>query len=242
MSAFGSSTRDVAEDPHFVRIAAVLTGLGALGVIATSACYAIAGPQAALPGGAVAVETARAASMQAAGWMRAASLFGMPSDVLFTVGGLMLAATRRGAGAGVAIAGWLALAIAGVLFTIVDSMVGFVLLPMAALVNGEAAYVGVRALFDVLFAIGAWTVGAGALAIAWSAHWPEYRSRTALWLVRASGVIGVVANSAYLLGLPGARLIGPGVALGAVALLTLAIAVFRSSRGVAPSGARQAAA
>jgi hypothetical protein len=242
MSSVATANHATADDPQFTRIAAVLTGIGALGVIAVSACYAVAGPEAALPGGATSVDAARAATHAAAGWMRAASLFGMPSDVLFTVGGLMLAATRRGEGAGLAIAGWLALAIAGVLFTIVDAMVGFVLPPVAALANGEAAYAGVRTLFDVLFAVGGWAVGIGAIAVAWSAHWPEYRWRSVLWLLRASGVIGIVANAAYFLGLPGTVLIGPGVALASVALLALAVAVHASTRGSTPSVARSAAA
>ena len=219
-----------ADDPRFGRIAAALIGAGALGVIATSAFYALAGPPAALPGGAASIEEARAATVTAAGWMRMAGLVGMPSDVLLAVGGLMMVAMKRGEGAGVAIAGWLAMAIAGVLFIIVDAMVALVLPPAALLAHGEAAYAGLRALFDVLFAIGAWTTGAGALAAAWSAHWPEYRWRVVLWLMRSAGVVGVLANTAYLLGLPGSGLIGPGVALVAVALLALSGAVYSNSR------------
>jgi hypothetical protein len=48
--------------------------------------------------------------------------------------------------------------------------------------------------------------------------------------MRSAGVIGVLANTAYLLGLPGSRLIGPGVALVAVALLALSVAVYSNSR------------
>jgi hypothetical protein len=230
MNTIAAGVHDPANDPHVVRIAALLTGIGALGVIATSACYAVAGPEAALPGSTASAEAARAATTAAAGWMRAASLFGMPSDVVFTVGGLMLAATRRGTGAGLAIAGWLALAIAGVLFTIVDAMVGFVLPPLAALAGGEAGYVAVRTLFDVLFAIGGWTVGVGAIAVAWSSHWPEYRWRSVLWLMRAAGVIGIAANTSYFFGVPAAALIGPGVALASVALLALAACAYANTQ------------
>jgi hypothetical protein len=219
-----------ADDPNFGRIAAALVGAGALGLIATSTFYALAGPEAALPGGAHSIEAARSATAAAAGWMRAAGLVGMPSDVLLVVGGVMIAVLKRGEGAGLAIAGWLAMAIAGALFIIVDAMVAFVLPPAALFANGEAAYAGLRALFEVLFAIGAWTTGAGALAAAWSAHWPEYRWRVVLWLMRAAGVLGVLANTAYLLGLPGAPLIGPGIALLAVALLVLSLSLHLSAR------------
>jgi hypothetical protein len=133
------------------------------------------------------------------------------------------------------------MAIAGALFIIVDAMVAFVLPPAALLAQGDAAYLGLRALFDVLFAIGAWTVNIGALAAAWSPRWPEFRWRAALWLMRAAGAIGVVANTAYFLDLPGARLIGPGVALSAVALLVLALAVHANAKR-ANDGARLIAA
>jgi hypothetical protein len=223
-----SDVRHAALDPHFDRVAATLLGAGALGLVATSVCYALAGPAAALPGGASSVDAARAATAEAAGWMRAAGLIGMPSDVLLAVGGLMLAMTRRGDGAGVAIAGWLAMAIAGALFIVVDAMVALVLPPAAQTI--DAGYAGVRALFDALFTIGAWTTGVGALAASWSARWPEFRWRAVLWVMRAAGVVGVLASSAHLLGLPGARLIGPGIALVALALLALATALYAGSR------------
>lgn len=226
-------------DPRFERIAASLLAVGALGVIATSVCYAVAGPQAALPGGMASVDAARTATAAATDWMRAAGLFGMPSDLLLAVGGLMWASTKRHDG--LAFAGWLAMAIAGALFIVVDAMVGFVL--PAAAAHGDAAYVGSRALFDVLFAIGGWSVGLGALAAAWQAQAPEYRWRAALWLMRGSGAICLLANSAWLLGLPGAPLIGPGIALFALALFVLALSLLglRSLRPVVPSSARPSA-
>jgi hypothetical protein len=227
MSPASFHRHDVAGDPFFGRVAAVLLGAGALGVIATSALYALAGPAAALPGGALDASAARAASAASAGWMRAAGLVGMPSDVLLAVGGLMLAAMKQGRGAGVAVAGWLAMAIAGALFIVVDAMVAFVLPALALLQGGEAGYAASRALFDVLFAIGAWTTGAGALAAAWSPRWPEFRRRAVLWLMRAAALVGLAANTGWLLGLPVAPLIGPGIALVAVALLGVAVVLWQ---------------
>lgn len=216
-------------DASIERLAAVLFGLGALGVIATSAFYAASGPEAALPGGASSVDVARAATAVAAARMRAAGLCGMPSDVLLAVGALLFAATRRGCGAAGAIAGWLAMAISGVLFIVVDAMVSFVLPTAALFAGGAAAYAVARSLFDVLFAIGTWTFGLGALAAAWSGDRPEVRRPAVRWVMRAAGVIGLATGSAYMLGLPGARLLGPGVALGAVALLLLAAGVYRDA-------------
>jgi hypothetical protein len=215
-----------ADDPHFSRVTAVLLGIGALGVVATSVCYALAGPEAALPGGASSVAAARAATATAAGWMRAAGLIGMPSDVLLAVGGVMMALSKRGEDAGLAIAGWLAMAMAGALFIVVDAMVALVLPPAALAVGAtDAGYLGLRALFDALFTIGAWATGAGALAAAWSPRWPELRWRGVLWAMRTAGALGLLANTAHLLGLPGAPLIGPGIALVALALLALSVAV-----------------
>ncbi len=211
-------------DPH-ARLGAFLLGAGALGLVATCISYVLAGPEAALPGGASSTAAAIAATPLAAGWMRAAGLFGMPSDVLLALGALLLAshANRRGAAPRV-LAGWLALAIASVLFIVVDAMVALVLPLAAAQPAGEAAYAGLRALFDVLFTFGAWTAGGGALALAWRNdgvlfYWPAVG-----WGMRGAGVIGLLASSAHLLGLPGAALIGPGIALLALASLGAAIA------------------
>lgn len=229
---------DVAGDPHFGRIAALLLGVGAVGLIATSAFYVLAGPAAALPGGAPDPLAARSASAASAGWMRAAGLAGMPSDVLLAVAALMVAAMKRGRGAGLAVAGWLAMAIAGALFIVVDAMVAFVLPAMALHPGGEPGYAASRALFDVLFAIGAWVVGAGALAAAWSARWPEFRWRAARWLLRAAAAVGLLGSTAWLLGLPGAPLIGPGIALTAVALLVLSAALYTDRADRAGSWSR----
>ena len=152
--------------------------------------------------------------------MRAAGLFGMPSDVLLALGAFLLASREFGRQRPLALAGWIALAIASVLFIVVDAMVAMVL-PLA--VAEPASYPAVRMLFDVLFAIGAWTAGGGALAVAWQAdsllRWPA-----AAWGMRAAGAIGLAASSAHLLGIVGAQLIGPGIAVLALSALAVSIA------------------
>jgi hypothetical protein len=234
MTALAPSATSVADDPQFGRVAATLIGLGAIGVVATSVLYAVAGPEAALPGGATSVDGARSATAAAAAWMRAAGRIGMPSDVLCAVGALMFAASKRGRSAGWAIAGWTAMAISALVFIVVDAMVSLVLPPAASITGGASSYAGLRALFDALFAIGAWTFAAGALAAAASARWPEFRWPMVLWSMRAAGALGVVASAAFLLGWPGSQLIGPGVALAAVSLTALAVAAFSSAPGESP--------
>lgn len=212
-------------DPRFVHTAAWLVGAGAAGIALTSFCYVMAGPMAALPAGGTTVEASRAATASAAHWMLAAGRIGPPGDLLAAVGAVMIAATKRGHGAGLAAAGWLGLALAGALFVIVDAMVGHVLPPMAALPNGEAAYAGMRALFDALFAVGTWAAGAGALASSWQPNWPEYRWKTVLWMMRAAGVACLAGSTAWLLRLPGSELMGLGIALSSVALVAAAVAL-----------------
>ena len=216
-------------DSGVARAAAVSLLFGAIGVIATSALYAFAGPEAALPGGATGMEAVRSATAASASYMRAAGSVGMPSDVLLAVGAVMFAALKRGRNAGLSIAGWLAMAVAGALFIVVDAMVGFVLPAAAAQPGGEAAYLAMRSLFDVLFAIGAFTTGVGALAAAWSAQWPEFNRRAVAWAMRGVGLVGVFAGVSYVAGLQGSRLMGPGIALFGVTLAVLASFVMRTS-------------
>lgn len=205
------------------RLGAWLLGAGALGLVATCVLYVLAGPVAALPGGAVTSAAAIAATPASAGWMRAAGLVGMPSDVVLAIGALLLAMHERRR-APLALAGWLALAIAGALFIAVDAMVSMVLPAVAAQAGAEAAYAGMRALFDTLFSIGAWTAGFGALAAAWRHDGVLFRWPAVGWGMRAAGVVALSASSMHLAGGPGAPLIGPGIALLALAALAAAVA------------------
>lgn len=218
-----SAERDTHANPTpDARLGALLLGGGALGLIATCIGYVLAGPEAALPGGASNAALAMAATPVASAWMRVAGLFGMPSDVLLALGALLLATHEFQRRASLAMAGWLALAIASTLFIVVDAMVAMVLPVAAAQAGGDAAYAGLRALFDVLFAIGAWTAGVGALAVAWRRDGTVFRWPAVGWGLRMAGLVGVVASAAHLLGWPGAPLIGPGVAM--LALATLGVA------------------
>ncbi|MEZ5728488.1 MAG: hypothetical protein R3E48_11070 [Burkholderiaceae bacterium] len=211
------------------RLGATLYCLGALGLIVTSAFYALAGPAAALPGGAAAGPPAMAATSAAAGWMRMAGLVGMPSDVLLALGALLIAHHEYRRAAPGALAGWLAMAIAAVVFIVVDAMVATVLPTLALDPASESAYSAMRLLFDTLFVLGALTAGCGAMASAWSKLGIAFRRPLAGWMLRIGGLVCLLASAAQLVGLPGGLLIGPGVALLAVASVgaSLSIAAMR---------------
>ncbi len=220
------------QDLDMTRVALLLLGTGAAGILVTSACYVVAGPVAALPGGTVDFEAARIATAQVGGWMRAAGIAGLPSDALFAVGAAMMGSLRRGPDAGMAVAGWWGMALAGALFVLVDAMVGWVL--PAAAGHGAAAYSAVRALFDALFVIGGWTGGIGALGIAWTCRGPEFHGSGSLrWTTRAGGMLGLLANSAWLLGWPLPQLTGLAIGVGTAAMLALSVRGLRATRGAA---------
>lgn len=210
----------------FARLGARFFALGALGLIATSVFYVLAGPVAALPGGADPVTQALAATPAAAGWMQLAGLTGMPSDILLALGAGLFALHASRRGMPMAFAGWLALAVASVIFVFVDALVAKVLPPVAAQASA-AAYVGLRACFDVLFAFGALTAGGGALAITWRGEGCVCRWLPLGWGVRLAGALCCVPSASFLLGGPGAPLIGPGIALLAIMSLGIAAAYAR---------------
>lgn len=209
--------RHAAETPAATadRFAYGLLLVGALMVLVTCTAYALAGPVAAMPAGAASFDAARAATPAAVGWMLLASWAGMPGDVVLAVAGLMLA-QRRGQPPQVT-AGWYALAIVGLVFLLVDTMVGQVLPPLATGgPEAAAAYAGARTLFDALFHMGTFVGGLSGLALAWA---PGGRPRGWGPLMGLSGMLGVIAGAAGLIGWGLPQATG-----GAVTLLVLALA------------------
>lgn len=233
-------------DRHFspgdgARFGALVYGFGALGLVAVCIFYVLAGPEAALPGGASSNAAAIAATPVAAPWMRMAGLIGMPVDVLLAVGAWLLALREYRRGAICASAGWLGVGVAGLLFVLVDAVVALVLPVAASQSGGEAAYAGLRALFDVLFAIGTWAAGLAALAIAWRTDGALWRWPAAGWAMRAAGVVCLAAGTGHLFAGVGSPLLGPGISLLALASLGAAAAYLRAG-AVGEGGALQSRA
>ncbi|HEV8689125.1 MAG TPA: hypothetical protein VGQ91_02420, partial [Ideonella sp.] len=131
-------------DASHARLAYGLMFAGALAVLVTCLGYVLAGPVASMPGGAPSFEAARAATPAAVPWMLLASGAGIVGDVVLAVAGLMLA-QRPGISA-TGSAGWYGMAVIGLIFLVVDTMVGQVLPRLALGADTAQAYAASRAL------------------------------------------------------------------------------------------------
>lgn len=208
------------------RLGYALLLAGALMVLVTCAAYLLAGPVAAMPAGAASFEAGRVATPAASGWMLLASWMGMPGDIVLAVAGLMLA--QRGGQAAQVSAGWYALAIVGLVFLVVDTMVGQVLPPLASGgVELAAGYAAARTLFEALFHLGTFAGGLSGLALAWS---PSGRPRGWGPLMGLAGMLGVIAGAAGLLGWGLPHATGAAVTLLVVALAGWGWVGWRASR------------
>ena len=217
-----------------------LFGLGALGLILTCVCYVLAGPVAALPGGASNLADAIQATQANIRWMRAAGLSGMVFDVFLTVGAALLAAAEFRRGIAPAMAGWLAVAVACALFILIDAIVALAL-PAAAQRGAEVAYPALRALFDGLFAIGAAAAGGGALAATWAGSLLDGRALPR-WMMRLAGLIALGGGAAHFLGFPAPQPMGLGITLLAVGGVITALSLGRwGAEEVPPWSGRLAA-
>ena len=79
----------------------------------------------------------------------------------------------------------------------------------------------------VLFNIGGWTLGLSALLAALAPPGRALAWRPLRGLMGLAGVLGLAVNTSFLLGGPGAPLIGPAVVLTALALLGAGLALGR---------------
>lgn len=220
-----------------LRIGGAALALGALGVIATSAFYALSPPAAALPAQPLRLAEALHGAVAGATTMGAAGTIGIFADVAMAVGGALIAAAANRRAEALASAGWAAIAVAALLFTFVDATVGFVLSPLAAAENGAAAFLGFKRLFDALFLLATVVFGAGAaLALSNELNTSSLAiGKTLSTIGVAAGLAGLAAALAGFAGLPVEQGVGASVAAGAVvfALIGWRLARTRPPRGEA---------
>jgi hypothetical protein len=161
MTAYALSGSSAATIHSVPRVNALLLALGAAGVVVTSLLYGASPPAAAMPLVPIDLAAATKGAVEGAATMHLAGLFGIFADVLITGSGLVLGANAFARGEEVPALGWFLIAISTVIFAVVDSLVGFVLSPVAA--GAPAAFFAVKSLFDVLFMLGTATFGLGAI-------------------------------------------------------------------------------
>ena len=198
------------------RLGAAAVLVGAAGVVATSILYGLSPPAAAMPLVPLDLGAAASGAVRGAATMHWAGTLGVFSDVLIAGGGMALGADRVLRGEGAAALGWFLIAVSTVLFAVVDSMVGFVLPPLAT-AGASPAFLGAKKLFDALFALGTATFGAGAcLAAAGERRLPRLLALAAF----GAGLAALVGGGGVILGANLTPLIGVGL-LGGSSLFVL---------------------
>ena len=200
------------------RVGGAAVALGAIGVVAVSALYALSPPAVALPAQPFQLAEALRGALDGATTMRAAGAIGVISDIVLAVGGALVATIVVQRGDILAAAGWITVTLASLLFTFVDAIVGFVLAPLAAAADGGGAFLGFKHLFDALFLLSTIALSVGA-ALALSREIAA--SSLALGKILpavgvAASAAGFLASIACCLGLPAEQGVGASVAASAV--------------------------
>jgi hypothetical protein len=188
------------------RIGALIVAIGSFGVLITSLLYAASPLQAALPVMPLDLHAAAGGAVRGAGTLHAAGAIGILADVLVTIGGLMLGIHQLRRGSALSGAGWLFIALSTIHFTIVDAVAGFVLMPVAAASGASPAFLAVKTLFDVLFALGTATFGAGAVLV--SVRDALASGPLPRWLALLTFAFGFASLAGGLGNLPGLPLYG----------------------------------
>ena len=226
MTEAGRVTLDLGETEARVsnlRAGGAAVALGSFGVTATSALYALSPPAAALPAQPFDQALALAGAVAGARTMFAAGTVGIFSDLVMAVGALLVALELARRGRSLAVAGWIAILLSIVVFTLVDAIVGYVLGPVAALKDGASAFTAFKRLFDVLFLLGTTAFGTGAML----ALTNEMRSAVPIVskpvaLAGAlTGMAGVLAAGACLAGFPLEQAVGISIGLGSAVFVAI---------------------
>jgi hypothetical protein len=224
-----SGTRDTA-----LFWGAASLALGSLGLIATCALYVMSPPEAAMPVPPINLGNAIAGAISGASMMHAAGTVGIISDVVLAAAALAIgsAEAARGRG-GMAVLGWMALAVSAIIFVSVDTLVGFVLSPLAAEQQAANAFLGFKRFFDTLFVLGTFAFGAGGVLVllpSFTEGTPVISRNIALpgFLF---ALIGGIASLATLFGLDLHIFMGLGLAGGAVIFAIVGVTLARSVLG-----------
>ena len=181
-----------------------LLALGFAGITVTTGLYALAPPAAGLPVHPFVAADAIAGVVGGAAFLHAASLVGVTSDIVAVMGASLILLDLGRHDKGPAASGMTAIIISILIFTMVDAMVGTVLVPLALDPATAMAFIADKRLFDALFVFGTGAFGVGALVFCLA----EARSpslglgRSTIGAGLVSGALGLAATVACLAGLP----------------------------------------
>jgi hypothetical protein len=199
--------------------------LGSLGLTATSAFYVMSPQAAALPVLPVNLGDAMAGAISGASMMHLAGTFGTISDLVLAAAALAIgsAEAARGRG-GTAVLGWMALAVSAIIFVSVDTLVGFVLSPLAAEPQAASAFLGFKRFFDTLFVLGTFAFGVGGALVLLPVAGRRVISRNIALPGLLIAIIGGIGSLATLFGLDlhlfmGLSLAGGGLIFALVGIM-----------------------
>ncbi len=211
-------------------VGGAILALGSFGVTATSALYALSPPAAALPTQPFDQALALAGAVAGAQTMSAAGTVGIFSDVVAANGALLIVIELVRREKAAAAAGWAAIFLSIVVFTLVDAIVGYVLSPVASMPDGAGAFAAFKRLFDVLFLLGTMAFGGGAiLALTSEMRSPVPIVGQAVAIAGALvGLAGVLAAAACLAGLPLQQGVGISIGLGSAIFIAIGVQVARA--------------
>lgn len=214
-------------------VGGVLSAVGAFGVVVTSLFYVLSPRAAAGPVAPLDLAAAMSGAASGAASLHAAGSIGVFGDIIWATAALILAGELARRGRGVSAAGWIALFLSILIFTLVDGMTGYVLPPLAAGSNA-AGFEAFKRFWDMLFLLGTVAYGAGvvlALAGDLGASTPMV-SRPLAWAALAVALIGGLAATAGLMGVTGLpidRMSGGSIGLGALLFIPISLQIARAS-------------
>jgi hypothetical protein len=217
IEAIGTRSSPWRGDP--LALGGVLSVVGAVSVVITSALYVASPSAAAGPVQPLDLAAAMAGAAQGAATLHAAGVVGVLGDVVWAAAALLVAQALARRGAGLAAAGWNLLLISILLFTLVDAMTGFVFPQLAA--DGDAGgFEALRRLWALAFQLGTLAFAGGALAATigdQASPMPLIGRRLAyaVSLVAILGGLGAAAGMAGVAAIPTDKICGASIGLGA---------------------------
>jgi hypothetical protein len=212
-----------------LRLGGLLSAVGALGVVVTSAFYVASPPSVAGPVQPFDLAAAMSGALHGAATLKAAGIFGVFADLIWATGALLLAQEFARVGRSAAAAGWIAIFLSVVIFIFVDGMTGFVL-PQLAAADNSAGFMPFKQLWDLLFLLGTAAYGAGAMAILGG----DRRSENPLingalsmtgFAVACVGFLAALMGFAGVTAVPTDRLCGGSIALGSLLFIGVSIQI-----------------